>query len=347
MPNPGCTDEEKAETVAAWKAHGGNISAMAREMKLERSTIRRRIARCAEDGLIEAPEFKPNRTRWRPFEEVVKARKDEYRRFADAGDGRTIRWVRLDDDEPFIIMPLGDPHLDSPGTDLDLWEHWCSFLDSENGVYGLPLGDWLDNWPRFLGFLYGTAETPAPEAWILFEGYLERYGHHFIASVSGNHDDWSGYTDLLGHMMAQKGVLHRQNSLRVGLRTPSGREITIGLRHRFMGNSQWNPAHAVMKAAQMGWRDTILVGGDKHISGDGLVRCPDTGKLTWAYQVAAFKVRDDYGDQLGLMDKHVSPAVAFVIDPRRKDTDPQLVTPFHDPEAALAYLEAIRRRQAA
>jgi len=95
---------------------------------------------------------------------------------------------------------------------------------------------------------------------------------------------------------------------------------------------------------RVGWRDTILVGGDKHISGDGLVRDPDSGKLTWAYQVAAFKTHDDYGDQLGLMDKHVSPAVAFVIDPARPDHDPQLVTAFHDPEAAVAYLSFLRNR---
>lgn len=43
------------------------------------------------------------------------------------------------------------------------------------------------------------------------------------------------------------------------------------------------------------------------------------------------------------MDKHVSPAVAFVIDPSRDDTDPGLVTAFHDPQMAVDYLTFLRR----
>lgn len=333
----------RADMKAAVDAvlEAGSISGASEALGISRSSIQNRIDQAAQAGLTK-PRTETNPSRWRPFDQIVEARKGEFARVKAAGDGRTLHPVPLADDGPFCIVALGDPHLDSPGTDLNLWERWTAILDADRHIHGFPLGDWTDNWPRFLAFLYGKSETPAPEAWILLQGYLDKFCPHFIASVSGNHDDWSGYTDLLGHLMRERGVLHRHTSLRIALTTPKGRKITIGARHRFLGNSQWNPAHAVMKAAQMGWRDTILIGGDKHISGDGLVRCPDTGKLTWCYQVAAFKTHDDYGDELGLLDKHVSPAVAFVVDPSRSDTDPQLVTAFHDPEAAVRYLEMLR-----
>lgn len=334
--------KEMKDTVDAL-LKGGSVSGAAKILGMTRQSVQNRLDAARDAGLAE-PRAQSNVSRWRPFEEIVTARKGEFSRVKGAGDGRKVHPIPLADDGPFCVVALGDPHLDSPGTDLNLWERWTAILDADQHVHGFPLGDWLDNWPRFLAFLYGRAETPAPEAWILLEGYLDRHAKDFIASVSGNHDDWSGYTDLLGHMMRERGVLHRHVSLRVALTTPSGRKVTIGARHRFSGNSQWNPAHAVMKAAQMGWRDTILIGGDKHISGDGLVRCPDTGRLTWCYQVAAFKILDEYGDELGLPDKHVSPAVAFVIEPIREDSDPQLVTPFHDPGAAVEYLRFLRAK---
>lgn len=338
------SEKEMQEAVDALIKHGSFLRA-AKAIGLSRPAFHNRIDQARKAGLTDIVRSGPNPPRWRPFPEVVAAQMDQFDRVRAAGDGRTLHTRHLADNGPFALFVLGDPHLDAPGTDLRLWERWCNHLNAARHVHALFLGDWLDNWVGKLQFLYGATDIPAPEGWILLKGYLERYGPHALGSCSGNHDDWSGYTDLLGHLMAEQGVLHRAVSLRLDLRTPSDRSITIGMRHRFPGSSQWNPAHAVMKAAELGWRDTILVGGDKHISGDGLVRCPDTGKLTWCYQVAAFKVIDDYGDLLGLANKHVSPAVAFVIDPSREANDPSLVQPFHDPEAAVEYLKFLRRKK--
>jgi hypothetical protein len=337
-------DRAKAqEAVDAIKQHG-SLNAAAKAMSMSRDALRNRIERAVEYGLMEPIDFKAIPSRWRPFDELVAARKIEFDRVAAHGTGRTAFEVHLQNPGPFMIVAIGDPHLDNPGTDLKSFERWCDVLDARKNIFGFALGDWIDNWLRVLGHLYATAETTAPEAWVLLEGYLEKYAKHFIGSVSGNHDDWSGHSDPLGMLMAKHKVLHRSMSLRLGINTLEGRRVTLGARHRFTGNSQWNPAHAIMKAAQLGWRDTILVGGDKHVSGSGLERCPDTGKLTWCYQVAAFKMFDDYGEMLGLRNKHVSPSVAFVVDPAREDTDPQLVTAFHDPQVAVDYLAFLRAK---
>lgn len=336
-----------AEDAAKAVAEEGNISAAARALGIKRNALQRRIDRANELGIISKPRAEANPSRWRPVDEIIAARKGEFARVKSAGDGRTLRTVHMPDDKPYCIVALGDPHLDSPGTDLDLWERWVDVLDYKRGVYGFGLGDWLDNWVRVLAHLYGNAETAAPEGWIILEHYLDQIAEHLIASVGGNHDEWSGHSDLLAHLMKERGVLHRNGSLRVALKGPNGRTVTIGARHGFPGRSQWSPVHGITKAAQLGWRDNILVGGHTHVSGSAIVRCPDTGRLTHCHQVASFKVADDYADDLGLMDKHISPAVALVIDPSRPDTDPQMVTAFYQPEPAVEYLKGLRRARAA
>lgn len=345
MPTPKMSKAKKQAAIDAIIAEG-SVSAAARALGLPRGTLQNHLRQAESDGMTMPPRAEPNPSRWRPGAEIVQARKAEFERLKASGDGRTIRKIHLADDKPYAVFFLGDPHLDNPGTDLNLWERWIAPLNYRKGIYGFGLGDWLDNWLRVLGHLYSTAETTAPEGWILLEHYLEQIGEHLIASVAGNHDDWSGHSDVLGMLMAKYDVVHRSKSLRVALIGRNGRELRISSRHRWTGNSMWNEVHALKKAARLGQRDNILVGGDKHVSGDGREKDPDTGMITHCYQVAAFKLIDDYADDKGFLDRHVSPAIAAVIDPARPDTDPELVKHFYEPEAAVDYLAHLRKRKA-
>jgi hypothetical protein len=320
----------------------GSVSGAARLLGIHRSTAQHLLDQAASAGLTK-PRAEANPSRWRPGAEIVAARKAEFERYKLPGDGRNATTIHLADDKPFCLVALGDPHLDSPGTDLELWERWINILDHTKHVHGFGGGDWLDNWVKPLQFLYATSETAAPEGWILLEHYLDQIGPHLIASVSGNHDDWSGHSDVLGMLMRKHGVTHRQKSLRVILRTPGGYEVSINSRHRWEGRSMWNEVHALKKAARMGMRDNILLGFDKHVSGDTIEKDPMKGDLTFCYQVAAFKVVDDYADDHGFLDRHVSPAVALVIDPRKPINNPERVKHFYEPETAVAYLRMLRK----
>lgn len=343
MPTPRMTRPMMEEAVKAVTSHG-SLKAAAAAMGLSRASLQNRIDAAAAEGLTK-PRAEANPSRWRPGAEIVAARKAEFERYQKPGDARNATTIHLADDKPFCIVALGDPHLDSPGCDLNLWERWVGILDHTKHVHGYGGGDWLDNWIKPLQFLYATAETTAPEGWILLEHYLEQIGPHLIASVSGNHDDWSGHSDVLGMLMRKHGVTHRAKALRVVLKTPGGHEVSINSRHRWQGRSMWNEVHALKKAARMGMRDNILLGFDKHISGDTIEKDPMTGLLTFCYQVAAFKVVDDYADEHGFLDRHVSPAVALVIDPRRTNSDPERVKHFYEPEAAVAYLKFLRGKK--
>jgi hypothetical protein len=324
-------------------AEEGNISAAAKRLNLSRPAFHNRIDQAIAAGLAK-PRAEANPSRWRVGDEIVAARKAEFERVNAARPNQTGNVIHRPDDGPFMIIALGDEHLDNAGTDLKLWEHWIGYLDRSKHITGWSLGDVLDNWVRPLAHLYSLSETPAPEGWILLEHYMQQIGDDLDASIGGNHDDWSGHSDVLGMIMAKYGVMHRSTSLRAAYRTPSGREVTINARHSWPGRSMWNAVHGIKRAARMGIRDNILLGGHTHISGEGKEIDPLSGKISHCFQVAAFKIVDEYADALGLMEGHMSPALALVIDPRRADTDPEMVKHFYDPEPAAAYLKFLRRK---
>lgn len=278
--------------------------------------------------------------RWRPAPEIIAARKAEYARVKAAAAGG-LNIIHLPDDKPFMVIVFGDEHLDNPGTDIELFEKWWFALNRDKRITGISMGDVLDSWIKPLAHLYAYTETPAPEGWQVLDYYLDERGQDLDLSVGGNHDAWAGANDLLAMMMAKHGVIHRNTSLRAGYRTPKGRVITVNARHSWPGRSQWNEVHALKKAARMGVRDNILLGGHTHVSGETMEKDPVTGKITFCYQVASFKIVDDYADQLGLMDRHTAPAVALVIDPRRADDDPDMVKHFFCPDLGKKYLKSI------
>jgi hypothetical protein len=322
----------------------GSTKAASEHIGLSRRAISVRIDYGAKHGMTK-PRVQSNPSRWRPGEEIVAARKAEFERVKGSGPKANGSIIHLQDDGPFMLVALGDPHLDSPGTDLELWERWIKVLDRRKHITAILMGDLLDNWVKPLAHLYSMSEVPAPEGWILLEHYLEQIGPDTDICVQGNHDLWSGHSDVLSMLLGRYGILQRPNSIRVHYRTRNGREVTVHCRHSWPGRSMWSEAHALKKAARMGVRDNILLGGHTHVSGEGIEKDPMTGKFSFVFQIAAFKIEDEYADTLGFLDRHTSPAVALVVDPRRADTDPEMVKHFFDPDAASDYLAFLRRKK--
>ena len=335
------TAADLKRTAALYLSTGENVSEVARTLDMSRNSVRNRLTRAAEAGYLD-PELlkRSNDSTHRSFERAVAAQKDQFNRVEKAGTYRTPRTVDLPDDKPFVLIALGDPHLDNKGTDLNLWDRWIEPLGEDN-VRGVCLGDMTDNWLRFLGFLYANAESTEEDAWVLLQGYMEKIGPDLDALVGGNHDLWKN-EGALRYICEQFDVRYRAHGVTLAYRTPMGREITVGMRHRFAGHSQWNTVHAITKAAMMGWRANVLIGGDKHISGQNWVKDPVDGKITHCHQLAAFKVCDDYAESMGFQDQHITPAVALVIDPRFEDDDPRLIKTFHDAREAADYCEFLR-----
>lgn len=345
MSAPPTPPDELERMCALFHEHGGNISGAARAAGLDRGTYRSRLDRAAEVGLLAPRPRSPNEAGHRPFEDIVRSRKEEFQRRRVKGTWRKPYLVHMGRCEPILLTILGDPHLDNPGTDLETWEWWTAFLDASAGSYGACIGDWLDNWLRVLGFLYGESTTTRDEAWELFEGYARRMAPHMLGSVGGNHDKWESGDALIERVFRELKVRHKPHGLRLALMFEGRADpIFVGLRHHFKGQSQWNPVHAITKAAQLGIRDHILAAGHIHKSGDGRVVCPDTGLVTFCAQIAAFKMLDTYADEQGFLNGHISPAISLLIDPRRGDSDPEMIHPYYCPEAARDALDNLRCR---
>jgi hypothetical protein len=327
--------------VAAVLEHGSNAAA-AKALNLDRTTFIFRLREAEKRGLIKPVPAKSNPSRFRPVEMIEAQRRNELARIR-ANMNPVGNVIFRPDNLPFMLIVLGDEHLDNPGTDLDLWKYWISFLDRGKHITGVSMGDMLDNWKRVLSFLYGLSESTEADGYTLVEHYIEQIGEDMDAWVWGNHDSWNGAHYLFEIMIRKYGALQRLHSLRWVYRCPNGREISVKARHKWKGNSMYNEVHGLKRSAMMGEREHVLLGGHKHVSGDAKDKDPKTGFITHCYQVASFKVVDEYADQEDLSDKHMAPGVCLVVDPRLSDNDPDLITHFFDPAKGATYLAQLRR----
>lgn len=251
--------------------------------------------------------------------------------------------VRLDG--PIGIAHIGDPHIDSPGSDIATLEKHISIIKKTEGLLGANVGDSQDNWVGRLAHLYSKSTTSDSEVWKLIEWMIKEIPWLYI--VGGNHDVWSGAGDPLKWITRQSekmGVFENWQ-VRMGLKFPNDKVVRINCRHDFPGHSQWNAVHGPAKAVKMGVRDHILVCGHKHLSGIGIDKCPLTGLISNFVRVAGYKKLDDFAMKSGFLDINVSPACVTIIDPQYADDDVRLITVLHDVEEGADYLTWKRKRK--
>lgn len=331
------TRRTREEVAAALAENDGNINATALALGACPKTVRR-VARAMEREELPG--------QYETVTELVQRRKEQFSRY-DAGlKAREIIPITVRDTKPIGILHFGDPHVDDDGTDIAALERHASIVRNTEGMYGANIGDTTNNWVGRLQRLYAEQSTTAREAWKLAEWFLGLVDWLYI--VGGNHDAWSGAGDPLKWILAGCGGPFEYDGIRLALRFPNGREIRVNARHDFRGHSMWNPAHGVSKAAQMGWRDHILICGHKHVSGYNLNVHPDPtsgldmGLISHCLRVASYKVHDRYAKQMGLPNQAISPCVVTIIDPQAT-SEVGLVHVFWCPETAAEYLTWLRK----
>ena len=275
-----------------------------------------------------------------PVEDIIEFRKKQYSQKKKSKETRLLIDIAINIDGPIGIAHFGDPHVDDDGTDLSQIIHYMDVLNATDGMYSGNLGDIQNNWIGRLASLYGQQSTSAVESWKLTEFFVNKVNWLYL--VAGNHDVWSGDGDPLEFIMRDhKGVYERWGA-RLNLVFPNGKEIRINARHTFKGNSIWNTAHGVARAAQTGWSDHVLTCGHTHISGYQVIKNPASGLISHAIQVASFKIMDNYADKLGLDDKNIFNCPVTIIDPIYDDDDNRLITTIFNPLIACEYLNYLR-----
>jgi hypothetical protein len=277
--------------------------------------------------------------------ELLERRKKQYARKEKAKAARKLIPVDIRIDGPFGVAHFGDPHVDDDGTDISLLERHLNAVNATEGMFAGNVGDYANNWVGRLGHLYGQQSASAQEAWVLVEWLIGACDWLYL--IGGNHDAWSGAGDPLKWIAGQQKALLEPNGARMGLRTPNGRTVRLNARHDWPGHSQWNPAHGVAKAAQMGHADHILTCGHTHVSGYQVVKQPTDGMITHAIQVSSYKVFDRYAEEKALRDQSIFMCPATIVDPSFPDTDPRFITFMPDVEEACEYLTWKRSRKTA
>ena len=294
--------------------------------------------------LQEAPFIIKNREKIdsMPIEEIIEHRKKQYDYKIGSRDSRKLINIHINVDGPIGIAHFGDPHVDDDGTDLSQIIHWMNVINNTDGMFAGNLGDIQNNWIGRLAALYGQQSTSAKESWRLSEYFVNKLDWLYL--VAGNHDVWSGDGDPLEFIMRDHKGIYQRWGARMNLIFPNGKEIRINARHTFKGNSIWNTAHGVARAAQTGWSDHILTCGHTHVSGYQVIKNPANGLISHALQVASFKIIDNYADKLGLDDKNIFNCPVTIIDPRYDDHDNRLITTIFNPETASEYLKYLRSK---
>ena len=294
--------------------------------------------------IIEKPQFEKElqEVDYIPIEEIIEHRKKQYTQKLKAKKSKNLINIKINQKGPIGILHFGDPHVDDDGTDIAEIYMLCNLVNNTDGLFGGNLGDIQNNWRGRLQALYGQQSTSAKESWRLTEHFVNQV--EWLYLVAGNHDVWSGDGDPLEFIMRDHSGVYEQWGARLNLIFPNGKEIRVNARHMFKGNSMWNTAHGVAKAAQMGWKDHILTCGHTHVSGYQVLKDAASGLISHALQVASFKIMDSYAEKLGLDDKNIFNAPVTIIDPKYDDDDNRLITTIFNPYEGAEYLKYKREQ---
>jgi hypothetical protein len=276
-------------------------------------------------------------------DELLERRAKQFARKKTAKDARSLIPIRITCTGPFGVAHMGDPHVDDDGTDITLLQTHVAVINRTPGLFAGNAGDFHNNWIGRLARLYGQQSLSAAEALVLVEWLIRSL--HWLYLVGGNHDLWSGAGDPIQWIAAQARVQYEAYGMRLGLQCPNGRVIRVNARHDFSGRSQWNTAHGPAKAAQMGWRDHVLIAGHTHQSGHNVIRDPATGLISHALRVGSYKTYDRYSEEKGLPNQTFMQCPVTVIRPQFADEDNRLITVFYEPETAAEFLTWLRSRK--
>lgn len=273
--------------------------------------------------------------------ELLVLRSKQFIKRAEAKEARRLIPITVKVDGPIGIAHFGDPHVDDDGTNIVALQRHVAAVNATEGMFAANSGDTTNNWIGKLARLYAEQGTTARQAWQLAEWLFTSMP--WLFAIGGNHDLWSGSGDPLQWIARQANVLYQPHGVRIALSLPSGRQVIINARHRWNGRSQWNAAHGVSKAVQLGHHDHIVTAGDLHISGYQVLRDPATRRISHALQIASYKTYDRFAEERGFPDQNVFCCPVTIIDPSFDDTDPRFITTIFDPEKAAGYLTYLRK----
>lgn len=342
MPQKPLSDQQLAETVAAYRAVGCNLTASGKRLGIARQTVQDRIAQARARGLLDNLDVAPAPPVDEPIEALVARKKAAMGRSLEHEGWAKLIPVSVRDDKPIALLLVGDPHVDDDHCDIARLEADLTAVGRTPGFYAGHIGDLTNNWVGRLARLYAHQSTTFHDGLRLTEWMLGLCPNLFV--VGGNHDLWGRGGDLLRFITRQRNVgVTQAHGARLALRWPSKVEVRLHARHDFPGRSQFSSTHGMKREVLWGHRDHILVAGHTHVD-EARVEPSIDGEAHWFFRVSGYKVIDDFAKERGFRPQRLAPSTAVVINPTAMPAE--LVKPFWDIGAAADYLTFLRRRRA-
>ncbi len=223
---------------------------------------------------------------------------------------------------PIALVFMADLHLGSDGTDYERIEREIDIIDNTPGMYAVGVGDWLDNFIVGKLTMIRIDGTPfrVSEEWALVRHALRRLAPKLVASVAGNHDNWT-------HAVAGIDYLREVHQEIVGRHILYGHdelcfEVLVGdalfpikARHKWRGNSALNPTQGIERDAKMDGSYFFKVGVGAHTHASGVAReFNNRGQTALACLCGAYKREDDYAIASGFPRPNDGTAVAVILN---------------------------------
>lgn len=221
------------------------------------------------------------------------------------------------------LVFMADTHLGGTGVDYEAIDRDIDLVLGTPGAYIVAVGDLLDNF--IIGKLMALQmETPftIDAQWALVRRMLRRMAPRLVASVGGNHDNW---TRLLGGVdyfrdvheaVVGRHILMGRNELRCTAAVGEA-EFPLKIRHKWRGFSMYNPTHAAERDAKFNSGYPWRIGVSAHTHTGGYVREFNRGGQTaLAVQCGTYKRIDEYADVNDFPEPNEAAAVAVILDDR-------------------------------
>jgi hypothetical protein len=226
-----------------------------------------------------------------PIETLLVQRAAEFRRKREAEAAR--RWMRFDVHEaaPFGLAFVGDPHVGDNGCDVPTLLRHVEILERTQGLFGVGMGDWTNNWTGGLARLYAEQSTTKTQELQMAEWLLRK--PFWMLLLRGNHDMWSGAGDPLKWICNGAAPLvdwAAEFEVQCG-----GQVWRISAAHDFPGKSMWNRLHSILREVKMsGHAADVYVAADKHNYGLAEEQDEKSGKVSWLMRAKGYKASDTY-----------------------------------------------------
>ena len=219
---------------------------------------------------------------------------------------------------PVCIVFAADQHFGDDGTNYPRAFEEVEIVRKTQGMYLITVGDIVNNF--VIGKLRQARDDASigiQEEWILAKRYLRLCAPKLLASVAGNHDNWSKllagidyFKDIVKEFAPN--VIYDSDDARIMVRVGKT-DWMLRIRHQWEGASIYNPTHAIERAAK--WDNDFVIGVGAHTHVSGVARSFNvSGVNGLAVLCGTYKEIDPFARKMGFPKPNTTAAVAVIFD---------------------------------